>query len=200
MGLFGPSKREVWKALAREIGALYVEGGFWKEDRVQARLGPWAITLDTYSVHSGHAQIVFTRLRAPYVNPEGFRFKAYRKGFFSEFGKLLGMQHVNVDHPEIDERFILKGNQEPTIRALFEDPEVCDLALTHLQKGGLEVKDKEGWLISKYPPETDLLYYQITGVLRDTERLRGLIDLFAAVLDRLEQLGAAVAGDPGVVI
>ena len=30
MGMFGPSKDEVWKRLAEEIDADFIGGGFWK--------------------------------------------------------------------------------------------------------------------------------------------------------------------------
>ena len=49
------------------------------------------MTLDTYAVFTGKVVIVYTRMRAPYVNPSGFRFTVYRKGLFSEIGKWLGM-------------------------------------------------------------------------------------------------------------
>jgi hypothetical protein len=42
------------------------------------------MTLDTYTVHTGHAHFTYTRMRAPFVNPEGLRFTAYRttRNFF----------------------------------------------------------------------------------------------------------------------
>ena len=46
MGWFGPSKDEVWRQLSQEIGAEFVEGGFWKGSKVQAHVGPWTVTLD----------------------------------------------------------------------------------------------------------------------------------------------------------
>ena len=33
----------------------------------------------------------------------------------------------------------------------------------------------------------DELHFQVMGVIKDLERLKGLFDLFAAVLDRLDQ-------------
>jgi hypothetical protein len=92
--LFGPSREEIWRQLSAEIGARYVEGGLWKGDKVQATYGEWTLTLDTYAVSTGKATIVFTRMRAPYVNPEGFRFNIYRKSVFSELAKRFGMQDV----------------------------------------------------------------------------------------------------------
>ena len=52
MGWFGPSKDEVWRQLSQEIGAEFVEGGFWKGNKVQAHVGPWTITLDIYTVRA----------------------------------------------------------------------------------------------------------------------------------------------------
>jgi hypothetical protein len=84
MGMFGPSKDETWQRLAHEIDADFIDGGFWKGSKVQAHVGPWTVTLDTYTVHTGHAHFTYTRMRAPYVNPEGLRFTAYRttRNFF----------------------------------------------------------------------------------------------------------------------
>ena len=62
-------------------------------------------------------------MRAPYVNPEGFRFTIYRKGFFSDLGKLLGMQDIEVGDPEFDEAFIIKGNDEDRVRDALLRPQ-----------------------------------------------------------------------------
>ena len=62
MGWFGPSKDEVWRQLCNEIGAEFVEGGFWKGSKVQAHVGPWTVTLDTYTVH--------TRARPLHLHPD----------------------------------------------------------------------------------------------------------------------------------
>jgi hypothetical protein len=43
--LFGPTQDEV-RQLSEEIGAEFVEGGFWKGSKVQANVGPWTVTLD----------------------------------------------------------------------------------------------------------------------------------------------------------
>ncbi len=43
--LFGPSKAEIWRQLCTETGADFVQGGFWKGDKVQATHAEWTITL-----------------------------------------------------------------------------------------------------------------------------------------------------------
>ena len=87
---------------------------------MQATVGPWTVTLDTYTV-STQDSTSFTRMRAPYVNPEGFRFTIYRKSVFSGLGKMLGMQDIEVGDPEFDEAFIIKANNEPRVQHLFAD-------------------------------------------------------------------------------
>ena len=143
MGWFGPSKDEVWRQLSEEIGAEFVQGGFCKRSKVQADVGPWTVTLDTYTVSSGHSHVTFTRMRAPYVNPEGFRLTVYRKGFFSDLGKLLGMQDIEVGDREFDEAFIIKGNDEDRVRVLCSDPKIRQMIQDQPQIR-LEVRDSEG--------------------------------------------------------
>ena len=136
-------------------------------------------------------------MRAPYVNPEGFRFTIYRKGLFSELGKLLGMQDIEVGDPEFDEAFIIKGTDEAKVRDLFADPEVRSLIQAQ-PKIRLEVKDSEGWFGPEFPEDVDELHFQVVGVIKDVERLKALFDLFAAVLDRLCRIGSAYKQVPDV--
>jgi hypothetical protein len=198
MGWFGSSKDDVWRQLSEEMGAEVVQGGFWKGgSKVQAHVGPWTVTLDTYTVSSGHSHVTYTRMRAPYVNPEGFRFTICRKGFFSDLGKLLGMQDVEVGDPDFDEAFIIKGNDEDRVRVLFSDPKIRQMIRDQPQIH-LEVQDNEGWFGPKFPEEVDELHFQVVGVVKDVERLKALFDLFAALLDQLCKIGSAYKEDAGV--
>ncbi len=197
MGWFGPSKDEVWRQLSEEIGAEFVEGGFWKGSKVQAHVGPWTVTVDTYTDSSGESSTTYTRMRAPYINPEGFRFTIYRKGFFSDLGKLLGMQDVEVGDPDFDEAFIIQANDEDKVRTLFADPKIRQM-IQDQPKIRLEVKDSEGWFGPRFPENVDELHFQVIGVIKDVDRLKALFDLFAAVLDQLCRIGSAYEQEPGI--
>jgi hypothetical protein len=198
MGLFGPSKNTAWRQLGEEIGAEVVQGGLWKGVRkVKAHVGPWTVTLDTYTVSLGRSRRTYTRMRAPFVNPERFRFTIYRKGFFSEFGKLLGMQHIEVDDPDFDDAFIVKGNDEERVRELFANPEVRQMIQAQ-PKIWLGVKDIKGWFGSRSPEGVDELHFQVLGVIKDVERLKILFELFSALLDQLFRIGSARKGEANV--
>ncbi len=200
MNWFGPSKDEVWRQLSQEIGAEFVEGGFWAstDSKVQAHVGPWIVTLDVGRSDEDGKSLV-TRLRAPYVNPEGFRFTIYRKGFFSDLGKLLGMQDLEVGDSDFDEAFIIKGNDESKVRALFTNPKIRQTIQAQPQIR-LAVKDSEGWFGPKFPEDVDELHFQVAGVIKDVERLKSLFDLFAVVLDQLCRIGSAYKREPGVTL
>ena len=199
MGWFGPSKDELWRQLSQEIGAEFVEGGFWKGSKVQAHVVPWTVTLDTCTESSGKSAVTYTRMRAPYVNPEGFRFMIYRKNLFSDLGKFLGMQDIEVGAPEFDEAFIIKGNDESKVHDLFANSKIRQM-IQDQPKFRLEVKDSEGWFGPKFPENVDELHFQVVWVIKDVERLKAFFDLFATVLDQLCRIGSAYKQEPGITL
>lgn len=196
---FGPSQGEIWRRLSEELGGRYVEGGFCRNARVDVTHGEWTLTLDTFAVSTGKVVIVYTRMRAPYVNPEGFRFTIYRRGAFSDIGKFFGMQDVDVGDPAFDHDFIVKGTDEGRLRSLFSSPALRDL-LQNQPRIHLSVKDDEGWFGARFPDGVDMLTFQVPGVIKDIDRLKSIFDLFAKTLDELCRIGAAYERDPEVAL
>ncbi len=196
--VFGPSRDEVWRQLASEIGAEFVQGG-WKGNKVQARAGEWTITLDTYTVSTGKTHATYTRMRAPYVNKDGFRFTIYRAGLFSEMGKRLGMQDIEVGDPLFDHDFVIQGNDESKVLSLLGNFKIRQL-IQDQPSFRLEVKNDEGWFGASFPEGVDELCFHVVGVIKDIERCKSLYDLFAEVLTQLCQIGSASEGDPKIAL
>lgn len=195
--VFGPSKEEIWSQLSREIGAEYKEDGFFKAGRLVLSHRQWEITLDTYTMHTGKSNITYTRMRAPYVNRDGFRFRIYRKNVFSGIGKLFGVQDVEVGDAFFDDQFIIQGEPEHLVRSLLTNAMVRQLIQS--QKDiHFQIKDDEGWFKKSFPEGVDELYFEVVGVIKDRERLKNLFDLFSLVLDELCRLGSAYETDPQV--
>lgn len=183
--LFGSAQREIWDQLGREIGAE-VEHDFWTGTEVRAAVRDWTVTLDS----TRDATMRFTRMRAPYANPAGFRFTLHPDGFFNSVAKFFGMQDVEVGHPDFDERFIIKGNDPERLVALFDDDAIRELVMEQ-PSIFLTVRDDDGWFDDSFEGETDLLEFLCADIVEDRERLHGLFALFGAVLDRLCLLGEA---------
>lgn len=190
--LQGPNEEELWKRLSLEN---------WNGEKVQARHGEWVITLDTYQslmmVGDVPIPVEYTRIRAPYLNRDGFHFFIYRKNFFSEFSKWLGMQDIEVGHPELDEPFIIQGDDEKKVRALFAHPTIRELVQSQ-QSIALAVRGDQGWFERIFPEGVDELYFQAEGKIQDAERLRALFNLFCVTLDQLHAIGSADRKSAGV--
>ncbi len=195
--LFRPSQEEVWQQLCIEIGGTYTKGGLWKGDKVTVRVKDWTVTLDTYTVSTGKSSTVFTRMRVPYANVDGFRFKVYRKNFFSNLGKVLGMDDIEVGYPDFDNDFIIKGNDTNKVITFFSNPEIRQL-IQQQPKISFEVKDDEGWFGAQFPEGVDELYFQVNGVIKDVELLKNLFELFAKTLNYLCHIGSAYENDSNI--
>jgi hypothetical protein len=196
---FGPSREAIWRQLSEEIGAQYVDGGIWKGDKVQATHGEWVVTLDTYVISTGKATVVLTRMRAPYVNPHGFKFTVYRKSIFSGLAKWLGMQDIEIGDPPFDDDFIIKSNDESRVRELLAKPRIKEL-IAGQKDIQFTVKDDEGYFGPHFPDDVDELHFQVLGVIKDVDRLKLLYELFAETLDELCRIGSAREDAPDVKV
>jgi hypothetical protein len=197
-GLFGPSKDEIWRQLSAEIGADFQESGFLRAGRIDLSHQQWTITLDTYVVMAGKTPLTFTRIRAPYVNRDGFRFCIYRKSVFSWLGRLFGVQDLQIGDSFFDDQFIIQGRQE-MVRNLLLNAKIKQLIQSQPDIR-FEVKDDEGWFRQTFPEGVDELYFETLGVIKDRERLRQLFELFALVLEEMCRLGSAYETDPGMKV
>jgi hypothetical protein len=196
--LFGPSQAEIWNLLAQQIGAQFTPGEGWTgRSRVDAQVGQWIVTLDTYTVSTGKSNVTFTRMRAPFVNRENFRFTITRAGILSPIARALGFQDVEIGDAAFDEAFVIKTNDEPRVRTFLADADLrAKLALQ--PKLTLSVLDDEGWFGAKFPEGVDELKFHAVGIIKDIERLQHLFELFAATLNRLCRIGSAYEDDPKI--
>ncbi len=198
---FGPSKDEIWSQIARDVGGAYVDGGFWGKDVLVYRHGEWEILLDTYTVTTStgktSSSTTYTRMRAPFVNKDGLYFKIYREGVFSSIGKFFGMQDIQIGDPFFDDQFVIKGNNPETIRLLLADAGIKEL-IQQQPSVHLEIRDDEGWFGASFPEGVDELYFQCVGVIKETELLKSLFELFSVTLMRLVQIDSAYEDDPNV--
>jgi hypothetical protein len=193
--IFGPSQKEIWQQLAKELDAQFVEG-FLSGYKINARHKNWIITLDTYST-GGNTSAVVTRIRAPYVNKDGFRFEIYRRTIFTSVAEAFSSQNIETGFPQIDKDFKVKSDDEKKVRGLLSNPRLRQLLIA--QEGiHFLVKDDEGWFGADFPEGIDELYFEVLGVIKDIDRLKTLYELFAETLNQLCLMGSAYENDPQV--
>lgn len=215
--VFGPSRDEIWQQFSEEIGARFVDGSFFKRSRVEAKVNNWTIVLDLYSPDG---KIWYTRMRAPYINKDSFRFAIYEAGFFSQLGKLFGLQDIEVGSPdledlrpmfgtqsylsgkdikideEFDQKYVIQGNLEEKVKSLFKNVKIRQL-IKQIPNIYFEVLDNEG-IFSSFPQGVDELKFQVFGEIKDLDQLRSIYLLFAETLNHLCHIGSAYENDPNV--
>lgn len=185
--LFAESLESAWRRLAESIGGTYHEGGFVTRAAVQLTSGDWVVTLDTAQRDDG---VSYTRIRAPFTNPEGFRFRIKRRGLFSWVGRLLKLQDVEVGYPGFDRDFIIRGDASPDRLRRFLANHRIRLLMIRQPRLDLEVRDDPGWLRPGFPRELDQLEFRERGVIKDVYRLEGLFQLFVECLREMCWNGA----------
>ena len=192
LNLFSNHKREIWQQLAEQVDGNFFQGKRFKPDRVEAYYGDWIITLDTFVID----KVVFTRIRAPYVNRDDFTFKIDRESLGHRIGKVFGMKDIEVGYEEFDRDFVIQGSDEQKLQMMFANPKIREL-ISFQPKIRLELK-RDAPLFQKpqFPKDVNELYYQVAGILKDIDQLHDLFDLFSHALDHLCAIGTAYEDDP----
>ena len=216
---FFPNQGEIWHKLMEQLGAetggrlvqsLFGPGAC---DKVEIRHGEWTVTFDLSGEETAldvvglvlsprsavHQQPqTYTRIRAPYINSDGFRFTIYAKTVYSGVAKLFGMQDIEIGERQFDDEFIIKGNNVEKVRKLFSNPKIRGL-LHKMPAVTLSVRDDDGYFsIPEFPPDTDELRLTSPGFPKTTEPLKQIYDLFAETLDGLCQIGSAYQKSPAI--
>lgn len=167
---FGPFKRDVWTLVADELGAEFTRGGFFRADKVIYWWGNFPITLDTYTTGGEDSQ-TYTRMRVVCSVPASFKCKVYREGIFSLFGKMLGMQDIEIGDRWFDEVFVVKGNDPESVKILLSDAQLRSLISIQPR---IELSISSG------------IEFESHGVIKDPDLLVRLFELFIHLLMRFE--------------
>jgi len=195
MKLFGPPLKEVWQQLAVEINAEFVKGSFAKSARIEKKFKNWTILLDTYTVNTGKSSVTYTRMRVPYMRENDIQFKLSRKNVFSGIGRMFGMPLIETYDYDFDDEFVLKGNDESVIKEIFQNQSIKERI--KFQK---RLIFKTGPYKEKKSHTDSELYFQMTGVLKDVEKLKNLFLLFSEFMDELVKNGVASEEKPSMVL
>ena len=127
----------------------------------------------------GNAPITYTRVRSIFKNPRQLKLKLYKEGFFSQIGKMLGMQDIIVNDEELDQRYIIKGNDEVIIGKLLTDYRLKQLLISD-KPVELEINNKDKGLIEE---DESLVSFQATGLIKDLDQLNHIMEIFWSLYD-----------------
>ncbi len=191
---FTKHREALWQELRKQLD----EEGKWSGDALRISAGPFTVTLDVHAQVAGRGSEVVTRMRATYINRDGFRFGLKRRSWMSDLTTFFGEQDLEIGDEEFDRHWVIKSNNVAELKRLLARPNTRDRmsACTVLQR--LEVRDDEGWFGPEFPGEVDELYLEAEGRVCEADTLGELYSIFAGALVMLTQVGSAYETDPEI--
>ncbi|MBN1623746.1 MAG: hypothetical protein JW903_05220 [Clostridia bacterium] len=195
MKLFGPPLKDVYAGLAAETEALFIPGSFAKSPAVAKQYGNFRILLDTYTVNTGKSSVTYTRMRVPFKRENDIQFKLTRKNIFSGISSLFGMQVIGSYDYDFDDKYIIKGNDETVVKEIFQNEELRK-SIAFQKNLVLKVhpyKEKK----SRWSSE---IYFQVTGVIKDVEKLKNLFHMFMTLIDELMKQNVALNEKSDIIL
>ena len=187
---FADRENELWASLSDAVGGELTDVQGTRHDRIVAKVGSWVVTLDEHTEPGYRSEHVYTRLRTNFVNPEGLRFAISHQTIFSNIGKIVGLQDIEVNHEPFDKMFLVQGSHPDKISSLFDDDRLREL-IKQEPDIHLQVRDAGNWFEDYFPDNVDELVLEVQGRVTDLERLKKLFSLFARTIDGLCTLGSA---------
>lgn len=191
---FKQHEDEVWRKLSDELGGVFKNEEGWRHDEVKIQDGDWTVTLSFVGHIGRRLDAIYTCFRAPYVNPDRFRFELYRQELAHGLGKLFGVQDVQIGDPTVDKMFMIKATDEEKVKKLLGEAEIRKLLATEKELH-VVVRDADKYFAREFPDGVDELVVEVPGRVEDGERLKRLYQLFALLLHALGRFSTAYTRD-----
>jgi hypothetical protein len=182
-------RREVWLEVADTVGATFVPGKRPSADKVLVEHGPWTIVLDTYTVHTGEATVTYARARALFAGQADIRLRIRRRNLFDTILENVGLGGVDPGHRAFAGRFVVRGRPETRLRSLVT-PRLIEALLAE-PKISVKVNDASRRDRKVHGPCAREASAQMTGVIREPNRLVSLITVAQEAMNALEAAGMA---------
>lgn len=195
--MYKTKKSEIWKQLSEKIEAHYVKDEPPVRSKIVAMIDEWTVTIDTHVIQTQHDKIEYLRMRAPYVNADGFRFCIYQENIYHSIGKVFGLQDVKTGHDEFDNKFIVQTNNEDKIKKLLSNKRIREIIKAN-PNVNLEVKGDDGYFSTEFPDGVDELYLLCEDATKDAAKMEELYELFSELLHQLCHIGSAYEDDPNI--
>ncbi len=191
---FAHHQDEVWRKLSQELGGVFRDEEGWRHDQVEIKDGDWTVTLSFTSHRAGRSEAIYTCFRAPYINPDKFRFELYREELAHGLGKIFGAQDVQIGDKTVDKMFMIKATDEEKLKRLLAPADLRTLLATEKDLH-VVVRDAGKAFSGEFPDGVDELVVEVPGRVDDGERLKRLYKLFALLLQGIGRFSSAYTSD-----
>jgi hypothetical protein len=180
----------VWQEVADSVGGTFVPGERPSADKVRITHGPWTLELHTFTVDSGEGSVTYTRVKTVFSSHVDIELRIRRRNFFDTILENVGLGGIDPGHRAFAEQFVVKGRPETRLRSLVT-PQLIE-ALIAEPKASLKVKKASRKDRKAHGERAREASAQMTGVIREPDRLVNLITVAKETLNALD--AAAMVG------
>ncbi len=192
--IFGAHREEIWQSLK---GHLREEGREWDGKPIRVRHGEFTIVLDMHAEGGGYATRVVTRIRAPFINKDGYRARIRRANWLMDLATRLGTQDIIIGDEAFDDEFVVQGRFPDKVKRFFADEKLRKMLIAS-PLDLFEIRDDEGTFGPEFPEGVDEAYAHSREQLSAVEDVEKLYGVFAELLNRLCHAGSAYEDDPNL--
>jgi len=186
---FSLIRNAAWERISKGVGNKLSDPDYLKERVLQLEIQDWVLTIDSYT-SSG---ILHTRFRAPFFNNERLNIKIFCKGKETNVMKFFDMQDIIVGFKQIDDKYIIQGNDKKLLEELFAKVSLRENLLKQ-EDILIQVKDDESWFKESVKEPADELYVEVPYLIKNTQQLEMVYAIFADILDYLCNKASAYSG------
>jgi hypothetical protein len=178
---------DVWAAFATDVGGRWTEptGGDTPLIEIAHPRTPVRIEGHVQMVMVGKVMVpvLSTKFSALMPASRVQRFSVSRASFATGIAEWFGALDIQVDDPEFDTAFVLKGETPDVVRTLFASPALRERYLRDFEGQLHRRDDKVFW--TDPTPDADPFELSVPGYIEDPAKLRALYELFVETLVRL---------------
>lgn len=180
--VYGEDEQEVWEQLEAQLLEDDQQLEFYSTIWQDTRKIELAIEIDLGGGFEGGNEQ--TTLSAPLSTMDDFRFAIHEQGFFDEMGKFLGMQDIEIGHPELDHKLMVKTNDPSKVRFAFADENVQEVLLS-LEDFSFHITDHYDSESRKHEKRLEL---EIQHGITNPIELRSIYNAYYSVLEIVDPI------------
>ena len=141
--------------------------------------------IDSYTTQD----VTYTQIFAIFNNLVDFKMSVHKQGFLAKIEKMLGFQDIIIGNPQIDEAFVIKGNNEALVSGFFSGVKIREMFLA-LSEMPFQFDVKRNRGVSKNREESlREICYNYPEMIKDKEMLRAIVELVEESLVQLANIG-----------
>lgn len=175
---------EVWKELADQLQAQYVEGQAWKTDQIIAQVEDRTVRLGFSTMPGFKSEKTFTRLHTVLPADVAFKCSVESRGVISKAAAQLGLSPVETDYKNVEEKYQVLSNSSERMQQILDDERARRFML---ERGDVHFEINENVTGEETARQAGHeLICEVPEILADLEALKQLYGLFAHILRVVE--------------